>query len=234
MNTIQYVVDGLRELIRQVSDDSVFSDEFLYHQLNNVRIQIMRQYMNDKKPISPWLYQRFCIKLCPSTFMECNCESFNFGCTVWRSEKPIPQPLTTDAGLIAEFSELNGDLITQVTENTGRMLRYRKVKRRLHYLIGDVRGEKYLFVISEEVPPKFIKVNTVLIDPIEAQYAQCTDDDCPIKTENLFPIEPHLLNSVYRMALENMGISMSMFDDRSNNSEGAYNAFRTPQRKEEG
>lgn len=227
-----YVIDGLREIIRQTTDDSVYSDEILFFHLNNARIQVMRQYLNDNKPLSPWLYQRFCIKLCPSTFMECNCEPFKFSCTVWRSEKPLPKPMTHNGGYIAEFSELSGDLITGVTENESRFLQYRKFKRKMYYLIGDVRGEKYLFVITEQIPPKYIKVNTILEDPLEAQYASCKDEECPAPLGNGFPIEPHLLLSVYKITLEIMGISMSMQEDRSNNSEGDLKGFRGPRREE--
>lgn len=233
MHTNLYIVDGLREMIRQTSDDSVYSDEFLFFNLNNARIQVMRQYINDKKELSPWLYQRFCIKLCPSTFVECNCQPFDFACTVWRSEKPIPKPLTHNSGYIAEFSELNGDLITGVTENVSRFLKYRKVKRKMHYLIADVRGEKYLFIISTVKPPKYIKINTILENPMEAQYAACTEEECFDPTGTGFPIEAHLLNSIYKMTLELMGIYMTMHDDRSNNSEGTYKGFRGPRREEE-
>lgn len=232
MYSALYIIDGLRELIRQTADDSVYSDEFLYHILNNSRIQIMRQYLNDSKPLSPWLYQRFCIKICPSTFMECNCQPFKFACTVWRSEKPIPKPMLHNGGSIAEFSELYGDLITGVSENESRFLKYRNFSRKMYYMIGDVRGEKYLFLITSVTPPKYIKVNTILEDPSEAQYAACEDEECPCLEGNGFPLEPHLLNSVYKISLEFLGLSMGMREDRSNNSEGDLKGFRPPRQEE--
>ena len=228
-----YIIDALRELVRQTSDDSVYSDEFLYHILNNARIQIMRQYLNDSKPLSPWLYQRFCIKLCPSTFIECNCQPFAFACTVWRSEKPIPQPMTHNGGYIAEFSELYGDLITGVTENESRFLKYRKFNRKMYYMIGDSKGEKYLYLITEITPPKYIKVNAILNDPVDAQYAACSDEECPCLEGNGFPHEAHLLNNIYQISLEFLGLSMSMREDRSNNSEGDLKGFKPPSRQEE-
>jgi len=233
MITNEYVIDGLREMIRQISDDSVFTDEFLFYNLNNARIQVMRQYINDKKHISPWLYQRFCIKLCPSTFVECNCQPFPFACTVWRSENPIPKPLTHNTGYIAEFSELNGELITGITENESRFMQYRKVRRKMNYIIGDVRGEKYLFIFSEVKPPKYIKVNMIAEDPTAVEYSACTEEECPEPLGNGFPVEPHLLNSIYRITLEMMGLFMAMTDDRSNNSESVYKGFRGPRQDQQ-
>ena len=228
-----YILDALREMIRQTSDDSVYSDEFLYYILNNARVQIMRQYMNDNKPLSPWLYQRFCIKLCPSSFMECNCEPFKFACTVWRSEKPIPQPLSHNGGQVIEFSELYGDLITGVTENESRFLKYRKFNRNMYYMIGDLRGEKYLYLFTSITPPKYIKVNTILNDPSLAQYASCTDEECPCLEGDGFPHEPHLINSIYKIALEFLGLSMSMREDRANNAEGDLKGFKPPRQEEQ-
>ena len=237
MFTTQEVIDGFREIIRQTSDDSVYSDQFLYYQLNLVRIQLMRQYLNDKKPLSPWLYQRFCIKLCPSTFMECNCAPFDFACTIWRSEKPIPKPLTTDSGYIAEFSELYGEELMPVTENASRYLKYRKYKKSMYYLIADVRGEKYLFIIDGRnngvKPPKYIKINAVLEDPSAADVVACNEEECPCLEGSGFPIESHLLLSAYKLAMEMLSISMSMREDRSNNAEGELKGFRPPRREEE-
>ena len=228
-----YVIDGLREMIRQTTDDSVFSDEFLFFNLNNARIMVMRQYINDGKPISPWLYQRFCIKLCPSTFIECNCKPFKFGCTVWRSEKPLPKPLTTNTGYIAEFSELFGEQLYPLTENESRYVQFRRWTNKQYYMIGDVGGEKHLFVMSEKQPAKYIKINAVLEDPTEAQYASCTEEECPDPTGNGFPIESHLLVGIYKITLEFMGMTMSMTEDRSNNAEGDTKGFKGPRNNEE-
>ena len=232
MFTNLYIVDGLREMIRQTSDDSVFSDEFLYFNLNNARIQVMRQYLSANKKLSPWLYQRFCIKLCPSTFIECNCEPFDVGCTIWRSQLPIPKPLTTDTGYVADFSELKGELITPVSENSSRFIKYRRVPRNMHYLIGDVNGEKYLFIISNVKPPKYIKVNTILEDPTKAAYFKCEDEECFEPSGTGFPVEGHLLNFVYKIALEMLSVYMTMKDDRSNNSTGELMGFKPPRGEE--
>lgn len=82
--SIERVIDAFREYLRQISDDSNFTDEYLYFVLTRSRATIIKNYMDDNREFSPWLYQRFCVKLCPSTFMECNCEPFDFGCTIYR------------------------------------------------------------------------------------------------------------------------------------------------------
>ncbi len=233
MYTNLYIIDAFRELIRQTSDDSVFSDELLFHYLNIVRVRLMRQYLNDNKNISPWMYQRFCIKLCPSTFMECNCEPFKFACTVWRSENPIPRPMLTNSGNIINVSELYGSLITPVTENSSRFLEFRKHKRVFHYLIGDVRGEKYMFIITNTKPPKYIKAEMILEDPSQILYNQCEDEPCEDIRLLPFPIETHLLDSLYKLTLELMSVAMSTTDDRSNNSEGIFKPVKNARREEE-
>ena len=121
--SIYYVVDKFREYLRQTSDDSVFTDEFLQSILIQCRAELIKQLIDGNKELSPWLYQRFCIKLCPSTFIECNCAPIDFGCTVWKSEQPIPEFIKGANNLILNISELYGDHINMVTERSNRSVK---------------------------------------------------------------------------------------------------------------
>lgn len=225
--TITQIVDGLREMIRQTSDDSNYTDEYLFFVLNNARSQIMYQYINDNKDLSAWLYQRFCIKLCPSTFMECNCVPFDFACTVYRSEFPLPKPISSNSNDILKISELFGDHIGKVSESSNRYVKHRMHKSNMYYMIGDVRGQKYLFILSNKnIPPKYIKAEGIFQDPSEVEYAACTEEQCFNPQGVGFPIENHLVNGLYKMALEFLGVSLKMPEDISNNSNSS-NEFAT-------
>jgi len=216
--TVDRVIDAFRELIRQVSDDSVYTSEFLYYILSVSRSKLMKDMMSRGKELSPWLYQRFCIKLCPSTFIECNCEPFDFGCTVYRSENPIPQPLWTGDTSIITISELWGDIILPIRENANRYTKYRKYKPKMYYMIGDVNGEKYLFVISRTTPPRIIKAEGVFEDPSIIDRIACTDD-CPSPTGIGFPLDLNKHYDLLKLSFEMLGLSMKQPEDRSNNSQ---------------
>ena len=67
---INNIIDYFREIIREISDDTVYSDQFLYEILLQSRAVIIKQLLSRNKPLSPYLYQRICVKLCPSDFID--------------------------------------------------------------------------------------------------------------------------------------------------------------------
>ena len=77
--SIQGIVDLAREAVREISDDSNYPDKYLFRIILEARAQLLDQMKKQNKELSPWLYQRFCLKLCPSTFIECGCAPFGCG-----------------------------------------------------------------------------------------------------------------------------------------------------------
>lgn len=216
--TIGRIVDAFREYLRQISDDSVYTDEYLFFILNICRNDLIKKHLDQNRDLSPWLYQRFCIKLCPSTFIECNCEAFDFGCQIYRSDKPIPRPLWDGDTAIMNVSELYGSIVTPVRETSNRFVKYRKFKRKMHYLIGDVNGDKYMFIMTTTTPPRYLKIEGVFYDPTSVAASACTDAECMRLQDSGFPIEPDKLNDLFKMAVDHLVNNMKMNEDRSNNS----------------
>jgi hypothetical protein len=217
--SIERVIDAFREYLRQISDDSVFTDEYLYFVLTTARATIIKNYMDDNREFSPWLYQRFCVKLCPSTFIECNCEPFDFGCVVYRSEKPIPKPIWDNITSVLKVSELWGEDIPSIRETAYRYVKYRKYKNKMYYLIGDVRNEKYLFIMSNQTPPRYIKLEGIFEDPTQVLHSACQDEECPRPQGAAFNLDISRINDLFKLATELMGITLKMPEDKSNNSD---------------
>ena len=223
MITIEEVVDAFREYIREISDDSKFTDQYLYYVLNICRTEIVYNYINDNKEISPWYYQRFCIKLCPSSFMECNCEPFDVGCSVYRSVKPIPKPFRNAINEIMQVSELMGDSILPIRETAKRFEKYRKYRRKFYYMIGDYNGEKYLYIISKNKPSQYLKIEGVFEDPSIIPYVSCNEENCFDVVGTGFSIDLHRLNGLFKMAIEHLNISKKLTEDTSNNTDSSIN-----------
>lgn len=221
--SIYFVIDKYREFLRQISDDSVFTDEFLYAMLMQSRAEIIKNMVDNNKELSPWLYQRFCVKLCKSSFIECNCEPIDYGCTVWRSEKPIPEFLYQNDNLILNVSELYGSHINQIRERSFRNVSFRKYKAKYYYMIADYNGEKHLFILTESniIPPKYIKVEGVLVDPSEIDEFSCNENngECfdPLGTGFSLDLSKH--NALFKLTTEMLGITLKLPEDRSNNAE---------------
>ena len=222
--SIYYVVNKYREFLRQISDDSVFTDEFLYAMLLQSRAEIIKNMVDNNKELSPWLYQRFCIKLCPSNFIECPCigVDVDFGCTIWRSEKPIPEFIYQNDNLIMNISELYGSHINQVRERTSRTVKYRKYKVDFYYMIGDFNNEKHLMILGTtgRIPAKYVKAEGVLSDPTEVDEFMCNENDgCFDPLGNGFSLDLTKHNALFKLTTEMLGITMKLPEDRTNNGE---------------
>ena len=218
-NTIKQAIDLVREMIREVSDDSVFSDSYIYRILLQNRSELLNQIKNQNKKFSPWLYQRFCMKLCPSTFIECNCIPFDFACTVYRTVNPLPEPIG-NGNLMLNISELYGDHINQITERQFRTSKNRKYKPKYYYYIGDVNGEKHLFILDNNnvIPSEYIKAEGIFEDPMEVFKYACKDTECFPVTASGFPFILSKEGALIKMTVDTILQSKKSPEDLSNNN----------------
>ena len=75
-----------------------------------------------------------------------------------------------------------------------------------------------MFILGDKIPPKYIKIEAVFIDPMEIINFQC-DEDCPKPQGTGFPMDRTKLDGLMKMSLEFLGISMKMPEDRSNDGQ---------------
>lgn len=215
--TIQGVVDLVRETLREVSDDTNYTDKYIYRLILQARSVLLNQMKDQNKGFSPWLYQRFCLKLCPSSFIECGCSPYNFACNVYRSVTPLPKPIG-DETLVLNISELFGDKINQITENQFRTLHNRKYKVPYYYYIGNFDNDHYLFILGNStVPPKFIKAEGIFEDPTQVNQFACTEE-CPPLTGTGFPFQLDKESAMIKMVVELIMVSKKLPEDLINDA----------------
>ena len=217
--SIQCIVDLAREALREISDDSNYPDKYLWRIILDARAKLLDQMKKQNKGFSPWLYQRFCLKLCPSSFIECGCTPFGFECTVFRSVNPVPQPIGND-NIILNISELWGDHINRLTERQFRTLKDRKYKPPYYYYIGDYNGQKYLFIFAENKvnPPKYIKAEGIFEDPSDVLAFACDDGECPTLSGTGFPFTLSKESALIKMVVESVLVSKKLPEDLSNDA----------------
>jgi len=224
--SIKGIVDLVRKEIREISDDSVFSDKYIFRLILQSRSELISQMDSNNKSFTPWLYQRFCLKLCPSNFIECGCNSFDFGDVVYRSVNPVPQSIWSENGLIMNVSELWGDNINQVSERTFRYAKYRKNKNKYYYYIGDFNNDKYLFIMSEDnllIPPKYIKIEGIFEDPSKVLDFACNDGECPKLSGTGFPFTLTKEAALVQKTIQRLLTSKRLPEDLSNNTNSTPN-----------
>jgi hypothetical protein len=214
--TIGGIIDIVREGLREISDDSVYPDRYIFRIILASRAALLDQMKKQNKGFSPWLYQRFCLKLCPSSFIECGCAPFSFDCDVYRSVNPLPQPLGEN-NLILNISELFGNHINRITERQFRTLGDRKYKAPYYYYIGDVDSKKYIFILGNQgPPPKYIKAEGVFEDPSEVLEFACDDTECPSLSGTGFPFILSKESALIKMTMDTILASKKLPEDLVN------------------
>lgn len=89
MATLSETISRLRTLIKQHSDDSPYTDQFLYSVLNSSKARLIRQRATSfNKLPSP---QCFCIELVWANSHDCSC--IEVGCKVLMTKYPIPDTI---------------------------------------------------------------------------------------------------------------------------------------------
>jgi len=173
----------VREIIRQfkhfsedrtgfVSDDTIYSDKAIYHNLLISRSRIISD--RDKLgSFSKNMEQSLtCIELSPSDIVECKL-IIPSGCKIMKSVCDIPNPLkvvsiTTHMGESIEIIEWNR-VATKLNSNI------KEVKNSRYAAIRNINGKQYLYIFNE-LHLRNITMNAIFEDPTKAA-AFCGDNE---------------------------------------------------------
>lgn len=223
-NSIAGVIDKVRELIRQTSDDSVYADEFLYSILLDHRNLLLYRELNKNKYISKFLYKTICMPLIESNQIPCDCLPDGLGCTVLRSKYKIPKPLRSQSYLLLKVLTLDGNHEFGYQEI--RVGKYNKYKRtnslKAYYTIYN----EYLYIIGyPNNRLKAVLVEMILEDPSQADSISLCDENGNDQEEtcfdplfDTFQIDAHLVAPMIEMTLKTLTIPLQLPEDTSNDS----------------
>lgn len=88
MATIQQHISDIRGYIKQVQDDSHFTDSFIYRSLNKAKNKIREQNLSKANFVSNFEWRTFCIELERTKSHDCSC--VKVGCDVLKSVYELP------------------------------------------------------------------------------------------------------------------------------------------------
>lgn len=229
--SINNTISMLRRYINQTSDDSNYSDGFLYDILLSVRNEILPKELSKDKHIGLNLWKYICIKVCPDNFIPCDCIPANVGeYTVLKSKERIPNYLTTREHRYIQLKTIDNSLqIPYKTVAQGMTFKYKKSNNKVWFTIID----GYIYVLNH--PTNNIKVlmlNVILEDPrdvILMSYCDTNGNDlegnCYDSNSDTFSIPLGIENVVMKMVLQQLGISLQLPEDASNNTESSINKY---------
>lgn len=219
-------VSSIRTLLKQFTDDTLYTNEFLANMLVSARNSIYDlEFIKKGRNFSRFSYNSFCIKLVRETFHDCNCVPNNLGCQVLKSEITLPKVLIdTKGNLMLNIYTINGNRIDYKKFQDRKLLKTHPVTNRImSYDILDQRlvifgNLNLVTVIIEAVwenPFELFGIpncdnsgnilNSLCWDPLEAEFPQ----------ESLYDIP------IYSLVLKMLGVKTE--EDNSENAQNNTN-----------
>ena len=215
MASVSETISRLRTLIKQYSDDSPFTDEFLYSVLNSGKARLLRQRATsfNKLPNA----QCFCIELVKATSHDCAC--IDIGCEVLMTKYPIPdtifgrntellylKTLGEQEIPIIDFRELSYMNLDPIKANKRVATEYNR-----HFLIWNEEDLEALIVCA-------IWSDIAAWSDIQL----CPDSDNPGDCFNLdtteFNLPKDMEITLYEFAMRELNIPMQLKEDMTNDS----------------
>lgn len=183
--TINECLSTLRESIKEVTDDSNYTDSFLYSVWNDKRNVLLSRRAQKKEPISDWIYSTFCVDLEKVHYHDCACVPY--GCDVLRTKYQIPNSIRGRNSDLINVLTLS---MNEIPKNDDLTLRYDVLDemkaKRLSYTVHD----RYIY-IHGSLTLKKIQIKTV--PETHAEWIgiySCIDDlECP---ESLYDMNANI------------------------------------------
>lgn len=218
--TINQHISNIRELIKQhTTDDSLYSDEFLYNLLRVVSNKIKEDHFKDE-----WAWQTYCIATCIDKEHTCGCVT-NAGCLVVKSKNKIPKPYRNKYQDFFKLYTLDWKKLTRISPSELRGMMYQDIlKEELLYSI--INDYIYIWTGSPQLhKPKALQVSMIAEDPTAwIDVTSCnadgedTNEPCFSIVDSEFPLSPDLDYLVYKGVLELLGYSLQLDDDKTNDA----------------
>lgn len=214
--TIEAHISTLRNLLKLHSDDSNFTDQYLYKLLTDARATLLRRRSDKRNTIAPYAWQTICVPLEESLFHNCDC--IDVGCTVLKSTIKIPHVLMTRNKPQIKVLDLAGRALAYTDEMDLMNNQYSKVKasKPTWTIIGD-----YLYVFNE-LHKEYVMIRGVFEDPFElSTITTCGDNNdtaCYDLVSQEFPLDGDLNQAMYKMVAEMLSITFGTAPDETNDA----------------
>lgn len=225
--SIKTTIDTFRHLIKQTSDDSVYTDPFLYNILLMNRNELLRKHLNNGKHINQSLWKHFCMPLCIDSETICDC--IDLGQKVLKSKYKVPKSFASNYMNYMEITTLDGNKsFFHKYKNKGKYNKYRisTTEETFYTIFND-----YLYIVNH--PTNILvaaMIGMVAEDPSDVQsipvYALDDCNVCVASTSSCYDAESdtfqmpiHLIRPMILMSLEMLGVTLQLPDDTSNNAD---------------
>lgn len=200
------------------SDDAPFTNQLLLHYMNVSRLLLVKREADKSKYLNPANYQGFCMKLVEDSWEKCCDMPEDLKCPILKSCNKIPKAITGRTNLYIKVSYLSGNEIGRTTHRSYHFNKYSLTKnlKPQWFILNDylyVTGVPYNNLVA-------VWVDGLFEDPVAAATLQLCEDSTegcdPLVAE--YPIEGFLIEPMYDLVLQRLGLSMRYPQDDVNNA----------------
>lgn len=228
MKTVQQMVDNFRERIKQTSDDSVFSDSFLYDILLSVRNDMLVKHLNNRYVLNESLWKKLCIPLCVVNSYECSCSTISIHSDkILRSKYKIPNYIVGNYDKYIKVRLIDNKTTISFGDTvTNKFIAYRPSNSPKYYCFID---DDYLYIVGyPNNMLKAVNIYLILTDPRDALLVRdCSDEQsiCYDSNTDLFQIDVRFEDDLFNKAIQSLGLTLQLPDDVSNNSDSTIRKY---------
>lgn len=220
MATIGEAIDIIRGMLKAFTDDTLFTDEYLYSFLNKARLTILKRELG-KNGLSKWNYQEYCMGLEKAKSHDCEC--VKVGCDILKTKYKIPKPLRYMGNEVIEIYDLGYCEIAPTT-----------VKNQKDDMLDPIKGSSVMYTINNDKASFFntdlnmkgVIVRTISEDPTEwesvtmcDEQGEETENECYDVLNDPFPIDGDLLLVVYELTFNLLAKTLNIREDLTNDAQ---------------
>lgn len=225
MDTVGFVIDEIRERLRETSDDTNVEDLLIYSTMCDVRLMLIDQQLTKEKSVDINLYQTVCIDLCRDNYANC-CDLPDLGIEILKSKKVIPEFVTHKYLKPFYITDVTGqNVIDRQDRSLLKWDEYFDIDNILPVPTWDMLNMKSerRIIISDDLNIKTILATGIFKDVSAAGLLMdCEDETCPDWKDIVFPISD-LKSILIDMVIDKLGRTVMIPEDNSNNGKSLVN-----------
>lgn len=199
------------------SDDSPFSERLVAHFLQITRAFLLERKADKYRYISDQSFQSVCLDLELGSFHNC-CDIPELECKVLKSTIKLPKLLNSKWGNFLKVMDLSGNIISEFNLTNNKFAQY-GVLVPTGGNLGWFLHDGYLYVINNKVLEKIL-VNGLFTDSTAVAEINCSNGttECLDYGSEEFPIDPDLIDAMYKATLEYLIQSTKLPNDSESNA----------------
>lgn len=217
--TIKEIVSLLRTTIKQQSDDSPYSDRYLWQLFTIQKSKLIYRRLNQFKHVNEQNYVSFCMELEKAKSHECGC--IIKGCDVLKTKHQLPRLISRRNTNTLSVYDLNWNRIDYINQfDLESYLDYDPIfQNKTLYSIVNNR-----VIIWNNLDIEFIQVKAIWEDITEIDAVQyCKDNDSFANTcidvfNKDVGLDKDLIDAAIKETLNLLNIPLSLQEDETNDT----------------